>query len=175
MLQQLLYADEVRSLSDVPLPDGEVREPELKLAKQLIDQIASETFDPTQYHDDVRERIQADIEKKVQGQDITRGRRAERRARPHHRPDGGAEGEPRQGQGGASRRRRAAPRGGRRAEPPHSRRSAQKSADAAPPSRSAPRKRVAEPREARAQAAREPSSSTGARSKSIARSDRTLV
>jgi DNA end-binding protein Ku len=48
-----------------------VSEGELKLAKQLIDQIASETFDPTQYHDDVKERIQADIEKKVQGQDIT--------------------------------------------------------------------------------------------------------
>ncbi len=71
VLQQLLYADEVRSLADVPLPDGEVREPELKLAKQLIDQIASETFDPTQYRDEVRERIQADIEKKVQGQDIS--------------------------------------------------------------------------------------------------------
>ena len=27
VLQQLLYADEVRSLADVPLPDGEVREP----------------------------------------------------------------------------------------------------------------------------------------------------
>ena len=60
-------------MSEVPLPDGEVREPELKLAKQLIDQIASETFDPTQYHDDVRERIQADIERKVQGQEITEG------------------------------------------------------------------------------------------------------
>jgi DNA end-binding protein Ku len=71
VLQQLLYADEVRSMSDVPLPDGEVREPELKLAKQLIDQIASETFDPTQYRDEVRERIQADIERKVQGQDIS--------------------------------------------------------------------------------------------------------
>jgi DNA end-binding protein Ku len=71
ILQELLYADEVRPISEVPLPDAEVREPELKLAKQLIDQIASETFDPTQYHDDVRERIQADIERKVQGQDIT--------------------------------------------------------------------------------------------------------
>ena len=71
VLQQLLYADEVRPIADVGLPDGEVREPELKLAKQLIDQIASETFDPTQYRDEVRERIQADIEKKVQGQDIT--------------------------------------------------------------------------------------------------------
>jgi DNA end-binding protein Ku len=76
VMQELLYGDEVRSLSEVPLPDGEVREPELKLAKQLIDQIASETFDPTQYRDEVRERIQADIERKVQGQDITVGEEA---------------------------------------------------------------------------------------------------
>ena len=44
VLQELLYADEVRSLADVPLPDGEAREAELKLAKQLIDQITAETF-----------------------------------------------------------------------------------------------------------------------------------
>jgi DNA end-binding protein Ku len=71
VLQELLYADEVRPLSEVPLPDGEVREPELKLARQLIDQIARDTFDPTQYRDEVRERIHADIDRKVQGQDIT--------------------------------------------------------------------------------------------------------
>ena len=71
ILQELLYADEVRPMAEVPLPDGEVREPELKLAKQLIDQIASETFEPTLFHDEVRERIQADIERKVQGQDIS--------------------------------------------------------------------------------------------------------
>jgi len=70
VLQQLLYADEVRPLAEVPLPDVEVREPELKLARQLIDQIASETFEPTLYHDDVRERIQADIKRKQEGQDI---------------------------------------------------------------------------------------------------------
>jgi hypothetical protein len=44
----------------------------LKLAKQLIDQIASETFDPTQY----RERRCASAsrltsKRKVQGQDIS--------------------------------------------------------------------------------------------------------
>ena len=71
ILQELLYADEVRSMSEVPLPDGEVREAELKLAKQLIDQIASETFEPSKYHDEVRERIHADIERKVQGHDIS--------------------------------------------------------------------------------------------------------
>ena len=70
VLQQLLYADEVRPLAEVPLPDGEVREPELKLARQLIDQIAAETFEPTLYHDEVRERIQADIKRKQEGQDI---------------------------------------------------------------------------------------------------------
>jgi DNA end-binding protein Ku len=71
ILQELLYADEVRSMSDVPLPEGEAREAELKLAKQLIDQIATETFEPSKYHDEVRERIQADIERKVQGHDIS--------------------------------------------------------------------------------------------------------
>jgi DNA end-binding protein Ku len=70
VLQQLLYSDEVRPLAEVPLPDVEVREPELKLARQLIDQIAAETFEPTLYHDDVRERIQADIKRKMEGQDI---------------------------------------------------------------------------------------------------------
>jgi DNA end-binding protein Ku len=70
VLQQRLYADEVRPLAEVPLPDGEVREPELKLARQLIDQISAETFEPTLYHDEVRERIQADIQRKMQGQDI---------------------------------------------------------------------------------------------------------
>jgi DNA end-binding protein Ku len=71
ILQELLYADEVRAISEVPLPDSEVREAELKLAKQLIDQIATETFEPSKYHDEVRERIQADIDRKVQGHDIS--------------------------------------------------------------------------------------------------------
>jgi DNA end-binding protein Ku len=71
ILQELLYADEVRPMSEVPLPEGEAREAELKLAKQLIDQIASETFEPSKYHDEVRERIHADIERKVQGHDIS--------------------------------------------------------------------------------------------------------
>jgi DNA end-binding protein Ku len=71
VMQQLLYSDEVRPLAEVPLPDGEVREPELKLARQLIDQIAAETFEPTLYRDEVRERIQADIQRKQEGHDIS--------------------------------------------------------------------------------------------------------
>jgi len=70
VMQTLLYADEVRPFSEVPIGDATVREGELNLAKQLVDQIASETFNPNEYEDDVRKRIQADIERKVQGQEI---------------------------------------------------------------------------------------------------------
>src|SRR4051794_19148577 len=47
VMQQLRYADEVRPSSEVPVADTEVREQELKLALQLIEQIAHETFNPS--------------------------------------------------------------------------------------------------------------------------------
>jgi DNA end-binding protein Ku len=71
VMQQLLYADEVRTWDDVPMPDTPtVREAELKLAHQLVEQIASETFEPTKYEDEVKKRTMADIERKVAGQEI---------------------------------------------------------------------------------------------------------
>jgi DNA end-binding protein Ku len=70
VMQQLRYADEVRPASEVPVADTEVREQELKLALQLIEQIAHETFNPAQYEDEVRNRIQTQIERKVAGQEI---------------------------------------------------------------------------------------------------------
>jgi DNA end-binding protein Ku len=71
VMQQLLYAEEVRPFSEVPMPDRPaVREAELKLAHQLVDQISSETFEPTKYKDDVKERVQADIQRKVEGHEI---------------------------------------------------------------------------------------------------------
>src|SRR4051812_46676330 len=70
VMQTLLYADEVRSFSEVPMGDATVRESELALARQLVDQIAAETFNPSAYEDEVRKRIQADIERKVGGQEI---------------------------------------------------------------------------------------------------------
>lgn len=70
ILQQLLYADEVRPIDEIEIPDAKIGAKELALAKQLIDSIASEKFDPTQYEDDVRERIEAQIQKKVTGQEI---------------------------------------------------------------------------------------------------------
>src|SRR5205809_4354922 len=71
VMQQLLYAGEVRSIKDIDIPKSEVKEAELKLAQQLIEQQSSETFDPSAYRDEVRERIEAAIQKKVEGQEIT--------------------------------------------------------------------------------------------------------
>jgi DNA end-binding protein Ku len=71
VMQQLLYADEVRPIEEIEIPDTEVKPQELKLAQQLIEAQASDAFDPAAYKDQVRERIQTAIDKKVEGQEIT--------------------------------------------------------------------------------------------------------
>jgi DNA end-binding protein Ku len=71
VMQQLLYADEVRSIKDIEIPPTDVKDAELKLAKQLIDAQASDTFDPSAYTDQVRARVEAAVQKKVEGQEIT--------------------------------------------------------------------------------------------------------
>jgi DNA end-binding protein Ku len=71
VMQQLLYAGEVRSIGDIEIPKTEVKDAELKLAQQLIEQQATEKFDPSAYTDDVRARIEAAVQKKVEGQEIT--------------------------------------------------------------------------------------------------------
>src|SRR3982750_2361176 len=72
VMQQLLYAAEVRSIREIEIPKTEVRDAELKLAQQLIEQQASDKFDPRAYKDDVRDRIEAAVQKKVEGgQEIT--------------------------------------------------------------------------------------------------------
>jgi DNA end-binding protein Ku len=71
VMQQLLYAGEVRSIKELEIPKTEVKDAELKLAQQLIEQQAAEGFDPAAYTDEVRARIEAAVQKKVDGQEIT--------------------------------------------------------------------------------------------------------
>jgi len=71
VMQQLLYAAEVRSIRDLEIPQTDVKDAELKLAQQLIEQQTSDTFDPGAYTDEVRARIEAAVQKKVEGQEIT--------------------------------------------------------------------------------------------------------
>jgi DNA end-binding protein Ku len=70
VMQQLLYAAEVRPISEVEIPKTEVRPAELALATQLIEQQAAVAFDPSAYADEVKARIEAAVQKKVEGQEI---------------------------------------------------------------------------------------------------------
>ena len=70
VMQQLLFANEIRPPTEVEVPKVEVRDAELKLARQLIEQQSSKVFDPTAYTDEVRARIEAAIQKKVEGEEI---------------------------------------------------------------------------------------------------------
>jgi DNA end-binding protein Ku len=71
-MQQLHYAADVRPASEVEVPKPEVKPAELKLAQQLIDQQTAEKFDPEAFKDEVRARIEAAIQKKVdEGKEIS--------------------------------------------------------------------------------------------------------
>lgn len=71
VLEQLHYPDELRSFSEVPIEDATIKPAELQLATQLIEQASSDEFKPDSYRDEVRERMLALIERKVEGEDIT--------------------------------------------------------------------------------------------------------
>lgn len=70
-MEQLRYADEVRSIDEVPIPKIEVKKAEVDLAVQFIQQTASREFQPEKYEDTVKKRIRDQIERKVAGKEIT--------------------------------------------------------------------------------------------------------
>jgi DNA end-binding protein Ku len=70
VMEQLHYADEVRSFDEVPKGEGEVKAEELKLAVQFIRQSASDQFQPEKYEDEVRKRVLEQIERKVEGKEV---------------------------------------------------------------------------------------------------------
>jgi len=70
-MHQLHFQSEVRSLKELGLEAAPVSEPELKLAQQLIEQLAAKRFDPNEYADEHRARVQAAIQKKVEGKEVS--------------------------------------------------------------------------------------------------------
>ncbi|NML44612.1 Ku protein [Ramlibacter sp. G-1-2-2] len=77
VLQQLLYADEVRSLKDLGIEQVDVSASELQLALQLIAQISTDSYDPAQYVDEEKKRILAAIDEKIAGKQIVGAPHAE--------------------------------------------------------------------------------------------------
>ncbi len=67
-IHQLRYPDEVKPWSEVPL--GHLPKPttsELALARQVVDQLRHDTFDPDHYKDEVKDRVRELIAKKAKG------------------------------------------------------------------------------------------------------------
>ncbi len=77
VLQQLLYADEVRSIKDLDIEPVVVAPSELKLALQLIDQISQDEYDPSQFVDEEKSRVLAEIDRKIAGKQIVASERQE--------------------------------------------------------------------------------------------------
>ena len=70
ILQQLLYAQEVRSMRDLDIEKADIAKPELQLALQLIEQISEDSYDPAEFEDEEKKRILAAIDDKIAGKQI---------------------------------------------------------------------------------------------------------
>jgi DNA end-binding protein Ku len=71
VMQQLKYADEVKPLSEVPIGEADLKDAELTLAKQFVNQLATQDFKPEKYEDEHAKKLQAIIQQKVEGQAIS--------------------------------------------------------------------------------------------------------
>jgi DNA end-binding protein Ku len=71
LVQQLHYAAELKDFAEIPRQAGHVDDTEMGLALKLIEQSTSDEFHPEAYHDEVKDRLQSLVDKKVQGEDIT--------------------------------------------------------------------------------------------------------
>jgi len=70
-MHQLHFKAEVRDLKDLGIEAAPVSEPELKLAQQLIDHLAAKKFDPNEYADEHKARVEAAIQKKIEGKEVS--------------------------------------------------------------------------------------------------------
>jgi DNA end-binding protein Ku len=70
VLQQLLYADEVRNMHELDIEKVPVSPAEVQLATQLIEQISVDNYDPAEFKDEEKQRILAAIDKKIAGKNI---------------------------------------------------------------------------------------------------------
>jgi DNA end-binding protein Ku len=71
VLHGLFYADEVRGFSDIEIDEEiQLKENELELAKQLIEQLSHEVFDPSKYEDEYRQAILEAVDRKVAGEEV---------------------------------------------------------------------------------------------------------
>jgi DNA end-binding protein Ku len=66
MLHTMYYEEEVRKVEGFGAPDVELKDAELKVARQLIEALAGE-WEPDKYHDNFQENLRKLIETKLEG------------------------------------------------------------------------------------------------------------
>jgi DNA end-binding protein Ku len=71
-IETMRYADEVLPRTDLVPDDGDVElsEREVAMARQLVESLAAEHFEPEKYHDQYREQVLDLIERKAAGEEI---------------------------------------------------------------------------------------------------------
>jgi len=70
-MHQLHFKAEVRTIKELGVEAAPVSDAELKLANQLIEQLAAKRFDPNEYVDEHRGRVEAAIQRKVEGKEVS--------------------------------------------------------------------------------------------------------
>jgi DNA end-binding protein Ku len=71
MMHGLFYADEVRSFEDVEIDEEIVlKDTELQLARQLIEQLSGPKFQPDKFEDDYRQAVLEAVDRKVAGEEV---------------------------------------------------------------------------------------------------------
>jgi len=72
MLHAMYFGDEIRDFDEIDKGENaKVKPNELQLAEKLIDELATEKFDPSKYHDEYREKVMELVNQKVEGKEIT--------------------------------------------------------------------------------------------------------
>ena len=72
IMHQVFYSNEVRDFGDIDLGDEASFKPaEQTMAKQLIEQLSADHFNPDKYRDEFRARVLVAVEEKIAGNEIT--------------------------------------------------------------------------------------------------------
>lgn len=69
VLNKIRFVDEIRPTDEINAPDHNVSKPELDMAISLVNQL-TKRFDPKDYHDTYREKLEETIEAKVKGKPL---------------------------------------------------------------------------------------------------------
>jgi len=72
MMHQVFYSNEVRDFGDIDLGDDVSFKPaETEMARQLIEQLSADRFEPDKFRDEFRARVLQAAEEKIAGHEIT--------------------------------------------------------------------------------------------------------